>query len=107
MPTPSKLAALAPMLALVTSPRTAISVKPGNCDDPAIRQLKCPCTEPSAERVTLKPNCENVRPSAKPLPPPFTTAGVAAVAAGTSAQAAVKPASAATSRFMLSPFSPQ
>src|SRR6266542_724829 len=107
MPTPSKLAALAPMVACVTWPRTAISVKPGYCDDPAIRQLKCPWTEPSADRVTLNPNCENVRPSAVPLPLPVTTAGPAADARGTSAQAATNTASAPQTRFMLSPFLPR
>src|SRR5204863_4690891 len=88
-------------------PRTAISVKPGNCDDPAIRQLKCPWTEPSADRVTLNPNCENVRPWAVPLPPPVTTVGPAAEATGTSAHAATNAASAPHTRFMLSPLSPR
>src|SRR6266542_5380910 len=106
MPTPSKLAALAPMVACVTWPRTAISVKPGYRDDPAIRQLKCPWTEPSADRVTLNPNCENVRPSAVPRPPPVTTAGPAAEATGTSAHAATNTANAPQIRFMLAPFLP-
>src|SRR6266545_2316047 len=107
MPTPLKLAPLAVMAALVTSPRTAISVKPGNCDAPAMRQLKLPWTEPSAKRVTLNPNCENgCVPSTVPLPPPLATVGAAAAVAGTSAQAATTPASAAKNRFMLPPFSP-
>src|SRR5438132_4661486 len=73
-----------------------------------MRQLKCPSTEPSAERVTSNPNCENgCSKSVLPLPPPFATVGPPAVAtAGMSAQAAAKPASAPKNRFMLSPFSP-
>ena len=79
MPTPSKLALLAPMVACVTEPRTAISVKPGNCDDPAIKQLKCPVTEPLVERITLNPKSEKAcTPSTVPLPPPVAATGPAA-----------------------------
>jgi hypothetical protein len=72
-----------------------------------MRQLKCPATDPSAERVTLNPNCENAcTPSSVPLPPPFATAGPAAEAAGASAHVATNTAIALQNRLMVCRYLP-
>jgi hypothetical protein len=48
-----------------------------------MRQLKCPCTDPSAIFETWNPNCENgFTPSTVPRPPPLTLVGASAIAAG-------------------------
>jgi hypothetical protein len=77
------------MTAFVTWPRTAISVKPGNSETPAMRQLNDPRTDPSSLLVRLNPNCENaVVPSTVPWPPPFATLGPAASEDGARTSAA-------------------
>src|SRR2546425_2448308 len=61
-------------------------------DAPAMRQLKSPCTDPSVDRVRPRPNCENgCSPSTVRVPPPFTTVGLAAAAAGASAHVSASP----------------
>jgi hypothetical protein len=78
VPAPSNEAALPVMVAALIRPRTAMSVNPGKRDEPAIRQLKCPCTAPFST-LTEKPKSENgFVPSTVPRPPPLATAPWAA-----------------------------
>src|SRR5205823_10361156 len=81
----------------------AMRVKPGNRAEPAIRQLKCPCTDPSAIFEAWNPNCENgFTPSTVPRPPPLTLVGASPTAAGDIAAAARSTAS--STRLMRLPF---